>query len=74
MENFIDVLPVEILYQIFVYIEVESIHERLLNDKLFFILKLKYEGVPDYTKYLGFTNSFINDYNLIHGTIILLNL
>ena len=66
--NYLDFIPIEILYQIFVYIEVESIHERLFNDKLFFILKLKYEGVPDYTKYLGFTNSFINDYNLIHGT------
>jgi len=79
--NYLDSLPVEILYEIYVYIKVtivpmalgsdvqtQNIHEKLLNDKLFWIIKLNYEKLSDYIKYLGFTNSFIKDYELINRT------
>ena len=94
-QNYLDFVPIEILYQIYLYIDItvasmvlgsdlrsQNIHDSLLNDKLFFILKLNSEGMEKYIKYLGFTNSFINefahqngmdiswynDYALIHKT------
>src|SRR5436305_7541351 len=80
--NYFEFVPIELISQILLYLDVDEIEQSIevypqfksvINQKIFWIMKLKLDKLSDYIPYLGTIKEGIRDYHNFRDINIYIN-